>query len=358
MFVNEDKFTDILSKIDFLKVSEDKQTVTYELDSNITVFQILNIPFLMGKQEVIKRLELTNLIYSRLYKKSLYWILSTNDKETQICAKNTLRELYIDDFKIKAELFNKTQLTKIMRDQVDKNAYNKEIKSLGVDLANPSSSGKRKNSSGSCGSNGSGKGIKADTNSNNSDNFSWRKGSGNAANSSGKNSFDNGGKGYYGGRHKGDYGYGKGGKGFKRNRFNSDYAGNRPPKKNENFHEVKEEEIEIDISKLKYPLTLKYKYSFQEMKECLNKLQNEGAFKEPPKFLSEGLEEILIQDNTKLKEITALDSLINDFDPKEKAKEYKAEIPKSNPIASFPNMFNKFDMVSGNFPSMQPNNGH
>ena len=49
----------------------------------------------MNKKEVEKNIELDNLQFSRLYKKSFYWILSTNDKETIICSWNYDHILYI-----------------------------------------------------------------------------------------------------------------------------------------------------------------------------------------------------------------------------------------------------------------------
>ena len=120
----------------------------------------------MSKKEVEKNIELDNLQFSRLYKKSFYWILSTNDKETIICSQNSLRELIFDDTKVKYDMKNKNQLMKIIKKQIYKNSYQKEAKNLGI----------KKNE----------KKYDDKTSNNDSDAFSWRKGS-----ASGFSSFDN-----------------------------------------------------------------------------------------------------------------------------------------------------------------------
>ena len=147
-------------------VSDENGTATYDLPEGITVFSILNIPPKMSKKEVEKNIELDNLQFSRLYKKSFYWILSTNDKETIICSQNSLRELIFDDTKVKYDMKNKNQLMKIIKEQIDRNSYQKEAKNLGI----------KKNE----------KKYDDKTSNNDSDAFSWRKGS-----ASGFSSFDN-----------------------------------------------------------------------------------------------------------------------------------------------------------------------
>ena len=69
----------LLNKCDFLKISNDFETITYDLPEGLTVFSILNIPSKLNKTEVEKQIELDNLQFSRLYKKGFYWILATND---------------------------------------------------------------------------------------------------------------------------------------------------------------------------------------------------------------------------------------------------------------------------------------
>ncbi len=162
----------IKSNCEFLKVSEG--VLEYNLPENMTVFSILNIPLKMTKEEVIKTIELINLQYNRLYKRGFYWVLSTVDKETVICMQNSLRDLNFDESKVKYDLSNRSQILKTMKDQAEKNLYQKEAKNLGV----PKGNNKNNNN------NFKPRGSDAD-----SDAFSWRKGS-----CEGKTSFDVGDK--------------------------------------------------------------------------------------------------------------------------------------------------------------------
>ena len=147
----------VLKKCDFLKISDDLETITYDLPDGLTVFSILNIPPKMNKTEVEKHIDLANLQFSRLYKKSFYWILATNDKETVICSQNSLRELIFDDTKVKYDMKNKNQLLKIIKEQIERYNYQKEAKNLGIKKNEKKQDDKTSN--------------------NDSDAFSWRKGS-------------------------------------------------------------------------------------------------------------------------------------------------------------------------------------
>ena len=102
----------------------------------MTVFSILNIPKKLSKEEVKNHLELINLQYNRLYKKGFHWFLSTIDKETVICVQNSLRELRFDEIKVKYYHSTKNQILKNMKDKMDKNSYQKDVKYLGYNLNN------------------------------------------------------------------------------------------------------------------------------------------------------------------------------------------------------------------------------
>lgn len=333
---DKDVLISCLKQCDFLKLSDNLETAVYELPEGFTVFSILNFPAKMTKEEVAKSIELDNLSYSRLYKKSLYWILVTNDKETAICSQNSLRELIIDDTKIKYDIKNKGQITKNIKELLEKSAYQKEAKNLGIQKKNE-------------------KKYDDKASNNDSEAFSWRKGSGDRV-----SSFNDYEKPIFKNRNRD----------FKRNRFNSDNAPSRFQRNNQQ-KEKEVEEIEIDISNLKYSLNIKYKYSFQDMKQYLNKLNEQKYFEQPPKFLIQTNEEII---SNKPKEISVLDQLIEKFEKNETKKESKntplnskinnpsskfdsvpdsntnVKIPKMNPLCSIPKMFNKFDMVPGNIP--------
>ena len=189
----------------------------------MSVFSILNIPPKLNKEEVYKNLELINLQFNRLYKTGFYWNLSTTDKETVICVQNSLRTLTYDDMTPKYSLKNKTQILDLMKEQIEKALYQKEVKNLGAG----------KNTK-----NNNWKNSKGD-----SDALSWRKGS-----SGSGNDYDFSEKRY-------KKGYYNNNNYKKRKRFNSDnYISNN---QRENYEEYKpypkdlNKDIEIDTSKIK-----------------------------------------------------------------------------------------------------------
>ena len=307
----------------------------------MTVFSILNIPPKLNKEEVKNHIELINLQYNRLYKKGFYWILSTIDKETVICVQNSLRELIFDEIRIKYIHNNKNQILKMIKDKMDKNSYQKDAKYLGIN-----NNGYYKNNYNKS------KNSDAD-----SDTFSWRKGSG-----GGKSSFDYSEKPY-----KKNYYYK-----YKRNRFNSGDDGKKYNNNNyyyknyysNNSNNSNNQEIEIDISNLKYSLNIKNKYSFGDIKNYYEKMKNNSELKRP-QFLNEKLTDILANSP---KEIVSLDELI-ECNEKNKAKDssngkknkteksnnninnninLNVKIPKMNPLSGMSKNFNKFDIVPGN----------
>ena len=118
---------------EFFKFLEtDDEYISYNIPDNNTIFSILNIPPKLKKEEVYKNLELINLKYNRLYKNGFYWNLSTTDKETVICVQNSLRTLTYDDMKPKYSIKNKTQILELIKEQVEKISYQKEVKNLGI----------------------------------------------------------------------------------------------------------------------------------------------------------------------------------------------------------------------------------
>lgn len=237
----------------------------------------------------------------------------------------------------------KSQILKIIKDIIDKTTYSKEASSLGIDKKIEK---------------------KEDKSSHKNSGDTWkRRGDENVS------SFDSGDKPYY---KKNKYDY-------KRNRFNSDNAPSSFQRGSNQQREKVVEEIEIDMSNLKYPLNsnilalfniyyllVKYKYSFQDMQQFLNKLQANQLLNTAPKYLSPLADEII---SNKPKEIIALNTLINQFEKEEKKQSHapqskfedipevnpNVKIPKMNPLCSMPKMFNKFDIVPGNIPQYKTN---
>ena len=294
----------------------------------MTVFSILNIPPKLNKEEVKNHIELINLQYNRLYKKGFYWILSTIDKETVICVQNSLRELIFDEVRIKYIHNNKNQILKNMKDKMDKNSYKKDTKYLGIN-----NNTYYKNNY-----------YKGKISDSDLDAFSWRKVSGGT-----KSSFDYGEKPY---KRNNYYKY-------KRNRFNSGDDGKKYNNYYKNYYSNNSnQEIEIDISNLKYSLNIKNKYTFGDIKNYYEKIK-EGSELKRPQFLNEQITDIL--SDTK-KEIVSLNELIecnekngasgkksnNEKNDNNIKNNINIKIPKMNPLSGMSKNFNKFDIVPGN----------
>ena len=266
----------------------------------------MNIPPKLKKEEVFKNLELINLQYNRLYKNGFYWNLSTTDKETLICVQNSLRTLTYDDMKPKYSIKNKEQILELIKEQVEKISYQKESKNLGVKKNNKNYN----------------KNVKED-----SESFSWRKGS---SESGSNNDFSEKRykKGFYN-NYNNNYNY------KKRKRFNSDNVISNNQRDNYNEYNPYpidlNKNIEIDASKLKYPLTIKYKYSFKEIQNIFDKIKNmENPFNQNNLVFSELIREkpkiIESFDNLNIKEIKE--------DKKEDEINTNIKIPKINPLSN------------------------
>ena len=287
---------------EFFKFSENDEIITYDLPENMSVFSILNIPPKMKKEEVFQNLELINLQYNRLYKRGFYWVISTIEKETVICIQNSLRTLSFDDMKCKYDLKHSNQIWKIIKEQVDKITYQKEAKYLGIGNKNNNSNNRHKSSN------------------DNSDALSWRKGSGEGS------SFD------YNEKH------------YKRNRFNSDNAVSYKQKENNEYKPQlnQNQNIEIDISNLKYPVIIKNKYSFKDIQKYYHNLMEKNALSNLTPFDKEKMNIFGELVSEKPKELVSLEQLIESSSKMEKSENQaknneinsNIKIPKTNPLSN------------------------
>ena len=324
----------IKTHCEFFKISLDQESVEYILPDNMMVFNILNIPLNMNKNDVMKNIELVNLQFNRLYKRGFYWVLSTVDKETVICMQNSLRDLFFEESKVKYDLINRNQILRNMKEIVEKNLYQKDTKNLGI-------SGNVKNK------NNFKRGKISDPD---EDAFSWRKGSNEI-----KSSFDGNDKynykksnNYYNNNNNYRGGYQK-----KRNRYNSDVSGqnyhnNYYENNNNNYYNNNnnyyhkgsmnnkdQKDIEIDVSSLKYPVVIKNKYSFNDIKSFYQKICNDKLYDQAPEFLSTICNDIISKSQ---KNLVAIDELIEStksLNNKEQDKiNVNMKIPKNNPLSN------------------------
>jgi hypothetical protein len=244
-----------------------------------------------------------------------------------------------------------------MKEQIEKSSYQKEAKNLGISNSrgNSKNFGKKKGSDDA------------------PDAFSWRKGS-----CEGKTSFDVNEKNYK--KNSNNY-YNKNNQ-KKRNRFNSDTQGMQYNNYHENnYHENNynynnnnyshknnyynnnyrnnnnNKDIEIDISNLKYPIHIKHKYSFDEIKSFYKKICDNDLFSEKPTYLSDICNDLI---SNKKKEIVVLDELIesskqlsqinNNSEIKEKSDKINTnlKIPKMNPLSNIGKGFGSQKAVNNN----------
>jgi hypothetical protein len=215
--------------------------------------------------------------------------------------------------KTKYDLQNKNQIWRLIKDQIDKISYQKESKNLGVgNKNNYNNKNKHKSSNGS-------------------DALSWRKGSGEGS------SFDFSEK-----KYKKGYNYNNNNH-YKRSRFNSD---NAVPNNQKEYKEYKPQsnnkDIEINVSDLKYPIFIKYKYSFKDIEKYYHKLMDNintnPSLKCPYGKENKDIYEELVTE--KPKNLVSLEELIeatNKSDKNEnKGNEINSniKIPKMNPLSN------------------------
>ena len=292
----DEETLNLLKKCDFLKVIEENAEYNEE---EINCIFICDENILNG--DMLKSLRyLKNVTYERFYRKNNYkWII-------------------VPELKYKDNFMNYIKLKNIKMFNLKKssiiNNINYQNESFGL-------KDKRKNSDYS-----------------NTSNSKWRKYSKNY--NSHKNSIHTNNN-YYNSNNN----YYKGHKG--RERFNSD--GNNYMKNNYNYYNSnkKVEKIEVELSEIKYPLTINYKYSINNLKDIFQKLQKENAFNIKPNYLVD--ENEIINNRPKGLDIFNTSSNFN-----KKAQAYKNEelgddnenkmrIPKYNPLSQVKKTFNKFD---------------
>ena len=298
---------DLIKQSNFLQYNESNEIVLYiesainsvyiyenNADDNI-IFSILSI-------------QNENIKFNRYYKRrdgKWVFVIETNQKDFE----NKLNEL-----KIKLYQLTKSSIINTI-------IYNKESTNLKA---------KRKGSDYS----------------NNNNNNSWRKYSNHSG--SKKNSFDS-----Y--RSNGSYNKQNYRKKYKRERFNSEGNSNWGYKSYNYGFRNQYEEIEIDISKIKYSLNINNKYQLETVVQVYNKMNEEKKFDTKPVFNFE--EEII---GNKPKEIVVFKSLNdknyfgNNFKKEGSGNKsnnqntFGMKLPKMNPLCNMSKNFNKFDMIPQN----------
>ena len=179
---SKDELVDLIESINYLKLSENQEAASYEIEQNLVVFSLLNVPQKMSKEELLSMLNLDSSQVLRLYKRSLYWILVTTE-DYQVVEKR-LKEIQFEDkdtrnnnnsntlqgsqtgIKLKFDSVNRNNLIKNINKQIQNCSYQKEAQDL---KAEKKANGNNSNIAGNYNSNSSNKDRT------NSEAFSWRK---------------------------------------------------------------------------------------------------------------------------------------------------------------------------------------
>ena len=174
----KDELIPLLSKIDYIKLSENKERVSILIPENFAVFSLLNVPQKMTEEELIKLISIPKENFLRIYKKSLFWVIVTNreadnyDNSNNFSTseiENKLKNVeFSDGGKLRYDYMTKGGLIKSINKQIQTSNYHKEsheLKASGGQANGNSSS--RKISSNAYNSNNKDR--------TNSEALSWRK---------------------------------------------------------------------------------------------------------------------------------------------------------------------------------------
>ena len=297
---------DLIKQSNFLQYNESNEIVFYIESAINSIYIYENI----ADDKIIfsiLSIQKENIKFNRYYKRrDGKWVFAIENNQKEF-------EVKLNELKIKLYQLTKSSI-------INTRIYNKESSNLKA---------KRKGSDYS-----------------NNNNNSWRKYSNHSG--SKKNSFDS-----Y--RSNGSYNKQNYRKKYKRERFNSEGNSNWGYKSYNYGFRNQYEEIEIDISKIKYSLNINNKYQLENVIQVYNKKKEKKKFDTKPVFNFE--EEII---GNKPKEIVVFKTLNeknyfgNNFKKEGSGNKINTQnsfgmkLPKMNPLCNMSKNFNKFDMIPQN----------
>jgi hypothetical protein len=129
------------------------------LSDEFTVFNFINVPNKVSREELLKALELQDSEVKRLYKQSLYWVLVSENPETNAKLEKLLKNFKLGDVEIKHDQTS----SKMIRKQIIKKIHHLNYMKETDELKASSPNGNRKDS------------VREKLGSNASEHFSWRK---------------------------------------------------------------------------------------------------------------------------------------------------------------------------------------
>lgn len=326
----KDDFKDLVNKTEFLKliVKENKEYIKLVINENFTMFSLLNIPVYCNKYELLDQLKIVknnilNKKINRFYKKSLYWIITTEDletaKELQIFLKKaTVKDKDNVNIEVKYDISKSNDIIKSIKNKLSLISYNKDannlkkpVKTYNINDANNQKLSWRKKS------NDTNEVSYNNNNSNNHKNSGMFQRSSNA-NSSLINNFSN----------------------KIRDRYHSDGQ-----KFDSSFKPTPRfQEIEIDLSKIYYSLKIKHKYNNGDILLYYDKFRINKAFEKPFEFQN-FIEEICSKNKRK------------EFNFLKRERRMTYSIPLTYKNSKFDDVKLNLDAPSYNIPSSNPLSG-
>ena len=299
---------DLVKKSNFLQYNDSNEIVSY-IESGINSIYIYEHSPEENILQSILSIQKENIKFNRYYKRrDGKWVFAIENNQKEF-------EVKLNELKIKLYQLTKSSIINTI-------IYNKESSNLKA---------KRKGSD-------------------YSNNNNWRKYSNHSG--SKKNSFDsyksnnsyNSGYNNYNNNYNKNYR-----KKYKRERFNSEGNSNWGYKTFNYGFRNQSEDIEIDISKIKYSLNITNKYQLETVIQVYNKMNEKKKFDKKPNFI---VEEEIIGDKPKeiviFKSLNEKKTFKKDGNTNNNQNFFGMKLPKINPLCNMSKNYNKFDMIPQN----------
>ena len=333
----KEELSKLINSLNFLSINKDNSDeVKLVVNENLTLFSLLNLPFSINQKTLLEQLPLLKENYEngkiqRIYKKSLFWVIITEDEELipkieEYLKSSTIKLKDEEPLSIKYDITKSSEILKQIKKQISTNSYNKEINDLkktnnnNNDYSSVSSQKlswrKKSNDTTEVTNNNNNIGRFNNSNSNRNSGVFHRASNNNIS----SNNFSNNKN--------------------VRDRYHSDgqqHGSTFKPKS-------KYEEIEIDLSKINYSLKLKHKYTNGDILLFYDKFRINKDFEEEPK-LENFVEEIC--NKTKKKEFNFL--------KRERSMTYSIPVTYKN--SKYDDVKLNLDAPSFNIPNSNPLSG-
>lgn len=129
-FTNKETLIKFINNSNFLTLADDHDTANYHIAENFTVFNILNFPQKMTKDEFLAELNINLNHAFRVIKKTLFWHIATDDKALAADVESKLKDKVFGDTKVRFEVIRKDELIKTIVKAINMSNYHKDAHDL------------------------------------------------------------------------------------------------------------------------------------------------------------------------------------------------------------------------------------